>query len=243
MKPLRILLCAVPILAIAQTNPAGPTLLLTVPPSAAPGTTINLTLTTSGFPASSIANFGWTFQLPAGMFLLADSWTASPMMQAAGFAISGGPPYTGCSAVNDTNSCGLNAFVAAGTANGVLTNNPITVDGVIGTFPVAIPITATGVLTFGVVNTSGDDINQNQIPILPGATAQTATVQITPLPPVGACDVNGDGVVNGADVSLVITAELAPSTSCPIAGSAGPCTLTQLSAVIRAALGLGCSLQ
>lgn len=125
-------------------------------------------------------------------------------------------------------TCNLANFCTAWANNQTAIAN-----GQVATITLGIPAAATGTVTVGLA--SG--------PL--GSTAIGDKIVIIPNPPVtvsvlSKCDINGDGLTNGADVTAYNAGILAASTAIPDLDGDGARTVADLQRVINAAGGQVC---
>jgi hypothetical protein len=192
---------------------------LTLTGPARQGTTVPLILTLAGSAGASMAGIQWT-ATPA------DSATITSVVDGAAATAATLTPW--CGTTNFL--CVLIGFTSSGT----ITMNTMA-DGPLATLQLAIPATAPAgplaVPLTGIIGATAGGLN------VPGL-ASGAAFSVTVLSP---CDVNGDGLVNAADVQAMITGLL--GGSCPLSSSIGGCSLVNVFAVIEAVTGKACTIQ
>lgn len=209
------MLKAYALFAVAAAAVAAQTTTVTVtgPVSVVAGNVATLTVSMAGSSGQNIAAIQWTLTLPAGVSLGAP--TAS-----AGWTAAGDAAY--CNAAAGT--C-LVAGSLTVQSDGAIATIPVTFAATVTPGILAIPITG----LFAAANLGGAGVFVN------GMTASTPyTIKVQ-----SRCDLNGDSVVNAADVQIVINAAIG-ATSCPLSGVS--CNLVAVIDVINAATGGACKL-
>lgn len=189
---------------------AQPTITATGPASGVyPGGLANLTVALSGSAGSALAALQFTVALPAGMTL--GTPVVSPAWSTAGFTA-----YCG------TSTCLLLNFT---------TMTPTVADGTMVTAPVNVTSTfAPGAAAISLTGTVGATGNGTNVPTGAGPAASVKVLN--------PCDVNGDGIVNFGDVTVVVNSIIGTG-SCPLSGG---CSLQTVLAVVQNALGGACTL-
>lgn len=184
------------------------------PASLQAGQSTTLTISyTDATPSSNTAAIEWALSLPAG--ITAGSYSAGSALTTAGKLIN----------------CGPSACVAAG--DGATLNDTVIASGPIATVPLTVTsTTAPGTLTVTLTS-------------LLGATATnpstvTLTVNSPTVTVLSRYDLNGDGLVNAADVTIMLN-EVIGSATCSgqsLNVGDGKCDVEDLEFEILAALGI-----
>lgn len=185
------------------------------------------TLTLTG-PASVTAggNFVATLAVSgsASQGIVALQWS---MGLPAGFAI-GQPTVSSTDPTGDTGTCGVVICLLYGSLTALA-------DGTLATIPVAVASTATpGTQTIplsGIFAATADGLNVNGL-------VAGSPLSIKVLSP---CDLNGDGVVNVADVQLIVAA-IVSGAACPVSVANGGCSILTLVQEVVAATGGACKI-
>lgn len=188
------------------------TLTLTGAATINPGNSIVLTLTSASFSGQNITSLGWTATPASGQL---------------------GPPAIGAVSTSAAKVINCAIPVTKCVAIPSAVSNTALGSGVIATFSLFVPIgTASGSLAVPLSSLAGYSTTAVLVPITSGS-AYSVTVG------TGNCDVNRDGAINYADVSLLSQNILAGT--CPGTYSPG-CTAANLAAVIVAASSGTCSI-
>lgn len=202
---MKLILVFLPVLLSAQTV----TLTLTGPVSAKQGSTVNLTLSSSGATVSGPAGLQWTVSPPAG------STVGTPT---AGTATTAASKQVACGAANLL--ClvyGLNQNVIA--------------NGAVATIPVTIANNAaTGAAVFTLTGIFAPDKT--------GAVMATAAGPPLSVTIISMADLNGDGTVTLADVQLMLTQSLGGAPCTSDQNGDGKCDIYDVYNVVLRALGL-----
>lgn len=199
---------------------SGQTILtVTGPATVHPGDTAALGVSIAGTGATGLTGVQWTFTLPTGATLAntaAISATGPNSNNGLG-VFCGYPLTTICLIIGDN---GQSVAI-----------NPIA-DGALGTIPMVVGhAMGAGNYVIPIANLIGSDATAlHALPLQIGALY---TLHVLSL-----CDINSDGVVNVADVQMMINQALGLAT-CSLAGG---CTVVQVQAVIITALGHACVL-
>lgn len=194
------------------------TLILTGPATAAPGSSVTVSLGLAGSSGQNLAALQWTAIPPAGV-------TISSVASGAASTAATKTPY--CNTGNT-----LCILVGLSTATPPVITNAVYADGVVATLQVAIPATAApGPMTIPLTGLLGASTAASGVTITSG-TAYSLTV-------LNKCDVNKDGSVTYLDVQAVLNPALGNGV-CPISQGCTPLTVI---AVLVAALGSACLLQ
>ena len=137
----------------------------------------------------------------------------------AGFTL-GTPAVTSSDPSGSIAACGPLACLVAGS--------PIKLtDGTIETIPVSIALNAKlGAASIPLSGLFAADINALNVAAVSGA-AYSFTVNPS------TCDVNSDGIINVADVLVVIAGDIGTGT-CPISAANGSCTIVAVQQVVNA---------
>ena len=185
-----------------------PTISVAGPASVYPGAA-SLTIAVSGSAGNNLAGLQFTITLPTGMTL--GTPVVSPAWAANGFSIYCGTAV--CVIIN------------------VTTITPTVADGTMATIPVNVAATvAPGSASISLTGTLGATGA--------GLNVTTSAGPAMSMKVLSFCDINGDGVVNLADVTIVIDAIIGTGT-CPL--TAG-CSLQTVLAVVQNSLGGACTL-
>lgn len=210
MRKLIPFLFSLPLLAQSVT--------LTVSPAnVAPGGTAVLTLTfTDTSSGSSMAGAQWTLTPPTGVTL------AAPALGAASTAAS------------KVIQCGSGVFAALCLDAGIgpTLNANVIGAGVLATYTVTVSATATaGPIPFGLTGLLGaNSTSGSAIAITTTGASLTVTSKY---------DLNGDGVVNSADVQIMVADYLTQTcTGAAAAVGDGKCDITAILQEILAATGV-----
>ena len=210
MRKLLLFLIALPLLAQSVA-------LTVTPQKLASGGTAVLTLTfTDSSSSSGMAAAQWTLTPPAGATL------AAPALGAAS------------TAAGKVIQCGTGSFAALCLDAGIgsTLNANIIGSGVLATYAVTVPAgTAPGPIPLGLTGLLGANATAGSAVAL-ATTGTTLTV-------TSIYDLNGDGVVNSADVQIMVTAFQTPTcTGAAAAVGDGKCDITGVMQEILAALGV-----
>ena len=203
---------------------AQPTLTLSGPSSALPGSTIPIPLTLSGSSGLNVSALGWLISSPSPSSSISvgsvSTASASTAASKTIYCMSGN---LGCVAVGFSSSLPP------------VSSDAVYADGAVATIPVTLSSTAAG--TFTIALSSAQAVDNNGM-IVPGSVVLGSPLVIN----IGSkCDVNSDGVIDNKDVSAVLTSALSGGTNCPL--GAGACTLQAIVDVILATLpGGSCKL-
>jgi hypothetical protein len=182
-------------------------------------TTLTLSGPASVTPGNSI-NATLTVSGTAGQAIVAQQWS---MVLPTGFTV-GTPTVASAQPTGDTAQCGTLACLLWGTLTSIT-------DGTLVTIP--ITVSATAALGTQTLNTSAlfaataAGLNVNGLVV---GTPYTIKV-------LSPCDFNGDGVINTADVQIIVNA-IINGTACPISAANGGCTISTAITELSVALGV-----
>ena len=197
-----------PILLAASLYGQTTTITPTIAASVPAGGSATLTVSCTGCQAQSVTAVQWTITLPAGVSLGAP-------VAASAWAAAGNSGY--CNPANGT------CIVAGGTA--------VVADGAVATIPLTFATAGSDSLAlsglFAAAEINGAGVNVNGM-----ISGSPAAIKV-----LSPCDLNSDGVVNTADVQILINAALG-ITACPISGIT--CNLVAVINEIIAANGGAC---
>lgn len=193
------------------------TLSLSVSPvSDLPGSTPTLTIAfTDSSPSSNIAGVQWTLTLPAGV--------------TAGAAVAGASSTAGQKLISCNGLICLD--VGSDNVTGFALNTTALTNGTLATIPLTVASTASaGQITIGAAYVAA-----NAVPS--AVTIPAASVTFTVL---SKYDLNGDGLINAADVQIALAEALGqePCTSPFNLVGDGKCSIMDVILEIEAALGL-----
>ena len=184
------------------------TVTLTGPPTVPAGGSATVTVSMSGSSGQSVTALQWSLTLPSGVTMGAP--TAASAWSTAGDAAT-------CNPANGT-------CIIAGSQS-------VMADGVVATIPLTFgaagsdPIPLGSLFAAAVIGGAGVNVNG----MTPGPLYSIKVLS--------RCDVNSDGIVNAADIQLVINAALGLG-ACPLSGTA--CNLVAVVNEVIAANGGAC---
>ncbi len=186
---------------------------LSVSPASVPaGGTATLTLTyTDASPSANLAGLEWTFAPPTG----ATQGTLAP-----------GAATTAAAKVI---SCGTAACIDAGT--GPTLNANVIASGVLATIPITVTAgTGAGPLSLALTGVQG----ATSAGLVAAVTTTAATLTV-----LSKYDLNGDGVVNSADVQIMLGEAETGTCTAPSTGVGdGKCDVSDVVLEILASLGV-----
>jgi hypothetical protein len=185
------------------------------PASISPGGTAVLSLTfTDSSPSSNMAGAQWTLTPPSGATISAP--TSGPATTAASKVIT----------------CGAGAFapLCVDVGDGTTLNANVIGSGVLATFPVSVAAATTpGGMPFALAGLLG---------ATSGGSALSLTTTGVTLTILSKYDLNGDGLVNAGDVSIMVQDYLTQSCTGTAAGVGdGKCDIEDVMLEILAATG------
>ena len=189
------------------------TLTVSGPASAKVGSTVTLTVSATGVTSTGAAAILWGVTPPTGFVISAA--TAGSVATAAGKTLTCGPGNAYC--------------VVAGL------NQTVIGIGTLATYTITIPATAAGGSTpFPLIGLSAATPGALALVLTPGPTYALTVV--------AKADLNGDGKVDGADMTLMLNEVLAsrtnPSACVDDQNGDGQCDAVDLMIVVLRALGL-----
>jgi hypothetical protein len=184
------------------------------PASVLQGGSATLTLTyADAVPTANLAGIQWTLTLPMGVT------AGAPAMGAAG------------TAAGKVLSCGAAApVICILIGDGTPLNQTAIGSGVLATVPLTVAASAFGTLTLSLSGTLGATA--------PGLAAAVSATSAA-LAVISKYDLNGDGMVNSADVAIMLSdAEAGTCTGAAVGVGDGKCGLADVELEILAALGV-----
>jgi len=207
------------VLLLAFCLQAQVTVTLTGPASVTAGGTANLTVSIAGTTQAgvnqNIVGVQWSMTIPATATI--GTCTVPTNLSAENYQAFCGPAASLAAEI-----------IASGTftplADGAVANVPLTFATTQTPGTLAIPLTG-----LYAVNSSGTNVNG----VVSGPVYSLKILSI--------CDLNGDGIVNVADVMLAING-LIGTTTCPLSAVAGGCTLANVVNEIIAVTGGTCKI-
>jgi hypothetical protein len=194
LRSIALILGCFPAGIMAQTPAAN--LTLGPAPPIAPGQQISLPLNLTGSSGLGITTIQFTITVPVGMIVGAPVPTGSASAAVFICAQPSSPPQT-LTASPNTEECWLFGQSVTTTAGVVTVNENVLSDGPVGMIPVTVQFAGAGNVTIAITNTAASAPNGTDV----------AAVSLGALPftlPIGAaaCDLNGDGRIDGADVVI-----------------------------------------
>lgn len=177
-----------------------------------PGGTFILNVSLSGSAGANAAGLGWSMAVPPG-------FSFTPAIGAAGVAAA---KSVQCHAAQNVLRCVLYGVNSNVLGDGLL----VTLNGLVD------PGIPPGQVSLGLSSTLGANLMSSAVPVL-------ADVPLT-FQLASPCDIDGNGVVDSADVNLARGAAVWTAACTADLDRNGICDIVDLQRVVNAALGLGC---